>query len=184
MEAANRELKRDTGLEGIALRQFYTFGDNPTRDAIVRLVTIGYYGLIDISNHKLASVVKGKNASWFPINNLPDLAFDHDEIIKKAYSEMKKDLVFHPIFQELLPPKFSLSGLQNVFEKIFGCSFDNSNFRKKIIDSHLVIDLNEYETDVSHRAARLYAVSDLIREKDPLGLLGFLGSLVPREFKK
>lgn len=183
-EAAKRELKRDVGLENVSLHQFFTFGDDLFRDPNIRLVTVGYYGLINARVYNLLSEVKNKKASWFSVADLPELAFDHKEIISLALKEMKKDFSFRPMVSNLLPSKFTLSDVQLVFEKVFNCSFDKSNFRKKIIEANILEELDEKEVDVGYRPARLFKFSPRLGPlAETFGLLGFTGSLFSRKGK-
>lgn len=178
-EAAKRELEKDTGLTGIALNQVY-FTDG-VKNPLVSVV-LSYYGIIPKKG--LESAIKRKNPDWFPLKSLPELAYNHDQIINTAFERLKTDMVFAPVFKNLLPERFPLSDLQSVFETIFECTFDKSNFRKRILDSRLVEDAKEYEENVSHRAARLYQIASHLKDEKRIpGLLGFLGSLLYRRVK-
>lgn len=154
--AAMRELKEETGLEEMYLEQLYTFG-NVGRDPRGRVVTVAYFALID--KHKFAAA-KGasdaRQARWFLLDEVPDLAFDHAEILKNARERLKNKVRYVPIGFELLPKKFSLSELQLLYEVILNTKFDKRNFRKKLMSMDIVVELEEFEKDVPHRAAKLF----------------------------
>ncbi len=153
--AARRELAEETGLSDIFIEQLYTFGD-PGRDPRGHTISVCYYGLVNLSEHKIQGASDASEARWFSVNALPELAFDHDEIIRMALQRLKGKVRYQPIGFELLPQKFTLSQLQRLYEIILEKPLDKRNFRKKILGMDLLIDLNERQQDVAHRAARLY----------------------------
>lgn len=152
---ARRELEEETGLKEVYLEQLYTFS-NPDRDPREHVVTVAHYGLVNLSDHKVYASSDASNAAWFCIDDIPRLAFDHDVILKTAYERLRGKIRYQPIGFELLPEKFPLRMLQCVYEKILDRQVDKRNFRKKILRMGVLEELNEIETDVSHRAARLY----------------------------
>jgi 8-oxo-dGTP diphosphatase len=154
-EAARRELAEETGLKDIFLEQLYTFSD-PNRDPREHVVTVAHYALVNLSEHSLAPSTDAREAAWFEINDIPKLAFDHDRILKTAYERLQGKIRYQPIGFELLPQKFALRQLQQVYEKILDRRLDKRNFRKKILKMGIIEELDEIETDVAHRAARLY----------------------------
>lgn len=154
-EAALRELREETGIEKIFLEQLYTFGDKD-RDPRDRVITVAYYALINLSEHNIKATTDARNAAWFPVANPPKLAFDHDKILAVALARLKGKVRYEPIGFELLPKKFTLSQLQKLYETILGQKLDKRNFRRKILKMNLLIELDERQTGVSHRAARLY----------------------------
>lgn len=154
-ETARRELAEETGLADIFLEQLYTFSE-PDRDPREHVVTVAYYGLINLSDHKIQASTDARNAAWFELDDIPPLAFDHDKILQTAYERLQGKIRYQPIGFELLPPKFALRQLQQMYEKILDRKLDKRNFRKKILAMDIIEELNEIETDVSHRAARLY----------------------------
>jgi 8-oxo-dGTP diphosphatase len=152
--AARRELHEETGLRDLYLEQLYTFGD-VERDPRDRVVSVAYYGLVrQIAYHPQAGS-DANSVSWHPIQNLPRLAFDHHLILQKAYERLQSKVQYQPIGFELLPPKFTLTQLQALYETILGQSFDKRNFRKKILGMELLEPLAEFAKG-PHRAARLY----------------------------
>ena len=107
-------------------------------------------------NHKPVASTWAKDVKWFDINDLPPLGFDHEEIIQKALIELRKKVRTEPIGFELLPAKFTLLELQGVYEALLDESFDKPNFRKKILSMDLITPLNEVESNVAHRPAKLF----------------------------
>ena len=154
-ETARRELNEETGLKDVFLEQLYTFSD-PKRDPREHVVTVAYYALVNLSDHEVHASTDAKNAAWFCIDDVPPLAFDHDIILKMGHDRLRGKITYQPIGFELLPEKFPLRSLQSVYEKILDRKIDKRNFRKKILAMGILEELAEIETDVSHRAARLY----------------------------
>ena len=153
--AAMRELHEETGIEKVFLEQLYTFGDL-NRDPRDRVVTVAYYALVNLAEQKIRPQTDASAAAWFPISDLPPLAFDHDRILATAIARLKGKVRYEPIGFELLPKKFTLSQLQKLYETVLNTKLDKRNFRKKILSMDLLIDLNEMQKDVAHRAAKLY----------------------------
>ena len=154
-DAALRELREETGIKDVFLEQLYTFG-KPNRDPRGWVVSVAYYALVAPDQHHLLATTDARRAEWFPINKLPQLAFDHDEILKVALQRLRGKLTYAPIGFELLPDKFSIRQLQTLYEIVLGRKLDNRNFRKKIFSLDVLKELNEIQTNVAHRAARLY----------------------------
>jgi len=154
-DAARRELDEKTGLNKIYLEQLYTFGDLK-RDPRDRTVSVAYYALVRLLDHRVKASTKVTDTSWFPISKLPRLAFDHDHIIEVATERLRGKVRYQPIGFELLPPKFTLSQLQYLYETVLERPLDKRNFRKKILSMDLLFELDEYQRDVAHRAPRLY----------------------------
>lgn len=128
-EGALRELKEETGLEGAYIRQFYTFSA-PQRDPRERVITIAYYALV-----RMQEVKGGDDASdarWFALDEVPPLAFDHDQILRKAEKTLRQQIHFEPVGFELLPEKFTIKQLQNLYEAILDMRFDRRNFYNKM----------------------------------------------------
>lgn len=153
--AALRELQEETGVTDVFLEQLYTFGD-PHRDPRERVVSVAYYALVNLYDHEVQAATDARNACWFAVDDVPPLAFDHDHILEVALKRLKGKVRYQPIGFELLPPKFTLSQLQRLYETILETPLDKRNFRKKILSMDLLVELDEVEQDVSHRAARLY----------------------------
>ena len=154
-EAALRELKEETGITKVFLEQLYTFGDI-MRDPRGRVITVAYYALVNLFDHSIKASADARRAAWFSVSDLPDLPFDHERIVEVAYQRLKNKVRYEPIGFELIPKKFTLFQLQNIYEIILEETLDKRNFRKKILGMDLLVALDEVEEDVSHRAARLY----------------------------
>ncbi|MEQ8637485.1 NUDIX hydrolase [Gimesia maris] len=154
-EAARRELQEETGIENVFLEQLYTIG-TVDRDPRERVVTVAYYALVNLSDHRIQAATDARNAAWFAVDDVPALAFDHPEILEMAHERLRGKVRYQPIGFELLPPKFTLRQIQHLYEVILDRPLDKRNFRKKILSMGILIELDEVETDVAHRAARLY----------------------------
>ena len=155
-EAARRELAEETGIKGVFLEQLYTFGE-VRRDPRQRVISVAYYALVNLYGHSIEAQTDVRDAKWFSIDDMPRLAFDHDEIVRTAVKRLKGKVRYEPIGFELLPEKFTLSALQSMYEKILDAPIDKRNFRKKILGMGLLKELSEVQSDVAHRAARLYS---------------------------
>lgn len=154
-EAAKRELVEETGLEDVFLEQLYTFSALD-RDPRERIVSVAYYALVRLSDHQVAAATDAADAAWFSITDTPKLAFDHEAILEMALDRLKGKVRYKPIGFELLPEKFTLSQLQHVYEAILETKLDKRNFRRKVLKTALVLETDEVQKDVAHRAARLY----------------------------
>jgi len=179
--ASKRILKELTGLQNIYMKQLKAFGsldrlirrpqdmswlisiDHPEK----RVITIPYYALINLSKNGKKNIDLSINARWINVDDVSGLplAFDHQEIFEFALETLRNELRTKPLAFELLPSKFSLSELQKIYEVIFGISLDKRNFRKKISNLSYIVALNEKETRVSHRPAKLYMFSREIYQK-------------------
>lgn len=152
-EAAYRILRERTGLKDVYLEQVHTFG-KPNRHPAGRVVTIAYCSLINIQHHKLSKMEN--ELHWHDVNGVKDLAFDHQQIFDTCYQRLQKRIQEHPLGFNLLPKKFSLRELQNLYEAILDTKMDRRNFRKKFFSMDLLIDTDEIERDVPHRPGKLY----------------------------
>lgn len=128
-QGALRELNEETGLEGAYIKQFHTF-TNPQRDPRERVITIAYYALVRISDVKGGD--DAARAEWFPLDEVPALAFDHDQILRMASRELRRQIHFEPVGFELLPKQFTMRELQSLYEAILDVRFDRRNFYKKM----------------------------------------------------
>ncbi|NJR69845.1 MAG: NUDIX hydrolase [Synechococcales cyanobacterium CRU_2_2] len=154
-EAARRELLEETGVENIFLEQLYTFG-GVDRDPRERIISVAYYALINLEAHPLQAASDAEDARWFPVRQLPALAFDHAEIFCVALQRLQGKLSYEPIGFELLPSKFTLTQLQQLYETVLERSLDKRNFRKKILKLECLTPLPEKQQNVRHRAAQFY----------------------------
>ncbi len=178
-EAAYRVLFELTGIKDIFLKRFDVFGNrnrmqNPvdvkwlrnfTGLEIERVVTIAYYSLVKLTETSLDKNLTNI-AHWVNINEISKLAFDHNLIINSALNTLRKELRTEPIGFELLPKRFSIRQVQNLYEVILGCKLDNRNFRKRFLRLKYFIPLNEKEEDVNHKPAQLYRFDKLIYDKE------------------
>jgi len=153
--AAIRVLEELTGLNNVFLEQVKTFGA-VSRHPFGRVITVAYFSLIKISNYTIQPASIALQAQWHSIAEVRDLAFDHDEILKACFGKLKRMVRHRPVGFELLPPKFTLTELQHLYEAILETDLDKRNFRKKILSMDLLIDLDESQEGVAHRPAKLY----------------------------
>jgi 8-oxo-dGTP diphosphatase len=153
-EAAIRVLHQLTGLSDIYMEQVYCFAD-VNRDAAGRVVSIAYFALINISNYN-DQLQQDHEAKWFSLNKIPDLIFDHSQMVMKAKERLQQKVTNHPIGFELLPVKFTLPQLQNLYEAIFEMPLDKRNFMRKILSLNILTKLEEKEKETSRKGAFYY----------------------------
>jgi 8-oxo-dGTP diphosphatase len=153
--ASYRVLGDRTGMNDVFLEQVHTFG-SISRHPSGRVITTAYYSLIDIRHHNLK--LSHNDLHWHPVKEIKKLAFDHKIILDTCLSRLREQVIEHPIVFNLLPEKFSLRELQDLYEAILDTELDRRNFRKKIAIKDWLIDLNEMENDVPHRPGKLYAL--------------------------
>ncbi len=184
--AASRTLEELTGLKDIYLQQFAFLGkpdriSNPmdiewlnatTGHKIQRVLTAAYYSLINITDTNREFAIKN-NATWIDLKQIPNLAFDHGTIISKGLTHLQLALRNEPIGFELLPEKFTIRELQTLYEVILDCKLDNRNFRKKILKSSYMVQLEEKQQGVAHKPAYYYRFDRKIYEKHKKESLGF-----------
>lgn len=153
-EAAHRILKNLSGLDNIYMEQVKTFGKS-NRDPYERVVSVTHSALILKDNYDTALIEKYR-AEWFPIDALPNLIFDHEEMIIAALNRLRRRIKITPVGFNLLPEKFTLPQLQKLYEGILGEELDKRNFRKKLNSTGLLIKLNEKDKTESKKGAFLY----------------------------
>ncbi len=153
--ACARVLEELTGLKNVYLEQVQTFG-KVDRHPMGRVITVAYYSLVKISDFTLAASSFAQRAKWHSISKIEELAFDHKEILDACYSKLKRRVRNEPIGFELLPPRFTLTELQHLYEAILEEDIEKRNFRKKILAMDFVLDSQESQEGVAHRPARLY----------------------------
>jgi 8-oxo-dGTP diphosphatase len=151
--AAYRILKQRTGLDDVYLEQVHTFGKT-TRHPGGRVVTVAYCSLINIQHHKLK--ILDHELHWHDVANVKQMAFDHKRIFDISLQLLQKRVQEHPLGFSLLPNKFSLRELQNLYEAILSIKLDRRNFRKKFFAMEFLMDLDEIEENVPHRPGKLY----------------------------
>ena len=155
-DAAARELGARTGVEGIYLEQLYTFG-RPDRDPAARVVSVAYVALIPHGDRFPGNVddPKYRRVAWWPVDRLPALAYDHADVVRVAVARLRAKLQYTNLVYTLLPPSFTLSELQAVYEAILARRLDRRNFRKKILSTGLLAPLGRQRRG-AHRPATLY----------------------------
>lgn len=155
--AAQRILYESTGLRGIYMEQFYTFGALG-RHPFGRVITVAYYAMIRLTGQKDVKPVTdfASQAVWVNVKDIPELAFDHSRIFRKGFEKIRNKISYQPIAFELLPEKFTLTQLQNLYEVILNKKLDKRNFRKKMLSYDILKELDEKQKGVSYRAAKLY----------------------------
>ena len=152
-DAAYRILHERTGMENVYLDQVRSFS-HPARHPGGRVITVAYCSLINIQHHQLNKL--DHELHWHNVASLTQMAFDHFEILTHCHKWLQKRIQEHPLGFNLLPDKFSLRELQNLYEAILNHQLDRRNFRKKFASMGLLIDVNEIENDVPHRPGKLY----------------------------
>lgn len=152
--AALRELEEETGIKDLFIEQLYTFG-GLHRDPRGRVVSVGYYALINLNDHPVKAASDAGQAQWFFFDELPDLAFDHENILDVAYKRLQAKVRYQPVGFELLPQKFTISQMRRLYENIMGYEINKRNFHTKVMKLGILRQL-ERQTDVAHRPAFLY----------------------------
>lgn len=155
ISSAEKVLQDLTGLERLYMEQIQTFG-NVDRHPYGRVFTVAYFALIKIEDYHLHPSSWAEEAEWFPIAEIPDLPFDHNEILAFAKNQLKTKIRRQPIGFELLPKHFTLTELQTLYESILETEFDVRNFRKRILSMDFISDTGLKQTSVTHRPAKLY----------------------------
>lgn len=156
-QAAQRVLLTRTGLSNVYLEELSTFSD-PARDPVERTVSVAFFALIDINKYK-KQITDDFHAEWFDINKHPKLIFDHKQMVEKAKARLRYKAAFHPILFELLPSKFTLPQLKNLYEEVYDIEMDNRNFSRKILSMNLLEKLNEKDKENSKRGAWYYKMN-------------------------
>jgi 8-oxo-dGTP diphosphatase len=154
-DAPKRVLKELTGLVDVYLEQVHTFG-KVDRHPVGRVVTVAYYSLVNIHKVKPRAASFAAEVKWFPVFEMKSLPFDHLEILEKCTVQLQNSVKIMPIGFELLPEKFTLSDVQDLYEAVLNKNLDKRNFRKKFLSMGILIDVREYQTGVAHRPAKLY----------------------------
>lgn len=153
--SAKKHLFNKTGIDNVYLEQLYTFGE-VERDPLGRVISTAYFALMPNKGVSLKTTEEYEGVEWFSINNLPQMAYDHLEIIKKAQRRLKAKLGYTNIVYSLLPIEFTLTDLQKTYEIILGESMDKRNFRKKILSLNMVKKTDKSTTGGASRPAAYY----------------------------
>lgn len=154
-EAATRILKTQTGVTDVFLEQLATF-DDVDRDPAGRVVSVAYYALLPDNDMRLKTTEKYSDVRWWSVKKLPNLAYDHKELVKEAMNRIAGKIQYTNIVWSLLPKEFTLTRLQQVYEIILGKTLDKRNFRKRIEDLDLIKPTGKTRTGMAHRPAALY----------------------------
>ncbi len=163
--AARRVLKELTGLDNIYMEQVGAFGDID-RDPGARVVSVAYYALINF-NEQDRERVSEHEAMWIPLDEIPELGFDHPDMIRRSLELMRVKFETQPVAFSLLPPQFTLSQLQSLYEIVWGRTLDKRNFRKRVQETMCIEPTGEIDKQTSRRGAALYHFNQTIYSKDP-----------------
>lgn len=161
--AAGRVLEQLTGLRNVYLEQVKTFG-SVNRHPLGRVITVAYFSLVNVSNYTVTPASFAQSTHWRRLSEVKDLAFDHNEILESCLQRLKRNVRTTPLGFELLPPKFTLSELQQLYDSVLGLpkKLDKRNFRKKILAMGFLTECAEVQEGVPHRPAKLFSFN---REK-------------------
>lgn len=163
---ALREIEEKTGITGVPIKQFKAFG-KVDRSPVMRMVAIGFIGIIDCKRVKvLRETENTSNADWFPIDKIPPLGYDHEEILHDALIELRKQIVKSNMLKSLFPDGVTMPELQKTYEAILGKKFDRRNFRKKILSLNLIDDTNSTDRFEGNKPAKVYQFRNKIEDKD------------------
>jgi len=167
--ASYRILMERTGMDDVYLEQVHTFGTTD-RHPSGRVITTAYYSLIDAKHQKLR--INNNDLQWLPVKQMRRMAFDHKLILDTCLARLQEQVMEHPVIFNLLPEKFSLRELQELYQAILQVDLDRRNFRKKIAIKDWLVDLNEMEEDVPHRPGKLYKLKPEFRRKSARRKMG------------
>lgn len=157
--AAKRVLKDLTDIENLFLQQTKTYG-RADRHPAGRVITTGYFSLIDIAQYDPHASAWAEGVYWVNMDEIPDLAFDHNQIAQDALNLLREKARRQLLGLELMPDKFTLGEFQEVCQGLLGTKFDKANFRKRILSTGVLLELNEMKRGVSHRPAKLYGINE------------------------
>ena len=167
---ARRKLKEETSIENVYIEQLFTFS-TIDRDPRYRVISIAYYALVKLSDYAVHAGTGVNHIQWFPLSEVPTLAFDHAKLLEMAKQRLKGKIKYQPVGFELLPEKFTMPELHRLYEIILETSIDRRNFRKKILGFNLLTDHNELVKGAPNRAAKLYSFDK--RKYEELSKNGF-----------
>ena len=156
-QASNRILKQLTGLDGMYLEQLHTFSD-PDRDPIERTISTAYFALIDLNKYE-TQISAEYHPEWFALKRLPKLIFDQQEMVEMAKRRLRYKAALHPIMFELLPSRFTIPQLQNLYESVYNTTIDKRNFSKRVLATGLLIKQDEKDKSGSKRGAFYYQLN-------------------------
>lgn len=164
-DGARREIFEKTGIKNIEIEQFKAFG-KVNRSPVMRMVAVAYIGVIDSNRVKIIrETTNTSNADWFPIDKIPGLGFDHEEILKEALTYLQSKIISTDILKSLFPHEFTIPEIQKTYEAILNKKFDRRNFRKKLLSLDLIEDTNRTGKFEGKKPAKLYRFKDTIESK-------------------
>ena len=175
-DAANRVLAQLTGLKNGYMDQFQVFG-KPDRDPVERTLSVAYFALIDINRYE-KQISSEHHAEWFLLDEMPELVFDHAEMVKLAKRQLRYKAALHPILFQLLPERFTIPQLQALYEGVYNTKFDDRNFSRKLLSTGLLVKQPEkdklsskkgafyYKLDKSHYAENFEKFLNLVPNPD------------------
>ncbi|MDP5231197.1 MAG: NUDIX hydrolase [Cellulophaga sp.] len=155
-DAVHRELLEETGIKVNYLEQLFTFGDDLHRDPRFRVISVAYFALVNSTKLEAKPDTDAEEAQWFPIHKLPELAFDHDTILKTAYTRLQNKLSYQPIGFDLLNNEFLFSDLENLYSTILEKNIDRRNFRKKLLSFDILEETEKFSDKKNGRPAKLF----------------------------
>lgn len=154
-DAARRELEEETGLRDVYLEQLYTFG-TPQRDPRMRVISVSYYALVPGHGLEPRAADDAGDARWFPVSELPPLAFDHADILDLALRRLRAKAGYAGIACEFLPRTFTLRHLRRIYETVLGRRLDRANFTRHMLGGGDIEETGEIDRGGAHRPAKLY----------------------------
>jgi 8-oxo-dGTP diphosphatase len=153
---AVRVLKELTGLDNVYLEQLHIYS-NPDRDPVERTLSVAYFALIDMNKFQ-SPLSQDYQAEWFALHELPTLIFDHNDMVKRARKQLRYKAALHPVLFNLLPERFTIPQLQQLYESVYQTEFDDRNFSRKLLSTGLLIKLNEKDKLTSKKGAFYYRI--------------------------
>jgi 8-oxo-dGTP diphosphatase len=157
--AAARKLAEETNVTDVYMEQLYTFGD-PGRDPRTRVITVAYFALVPHNAIQHRPGAEASETEWFPLSSVPELAFDHPQILEYALTRLRYKLEYTSVGFRLLPDVFTLSELQRAYEIILGEALDKRNFRRKILSAEILEETGRQTKEAEGRPAMLYRYRD------------------------
>jgi len=162
-DACSRVLKTKLGMDDVYLEQLYSF-DEPDRDPRGRAISIAHYALVNPSKVAIAAGSMANDVSWFNINELPALGFDHDIIFQQALQRLRSKITYFPVGFELLDDLFTMPELHELYECILDTAIDRRNFRRKILDSEYIINTGKKREGSQNRHPDLYKFNKKLKK--------------------
>ncbi|MBP6385690.1 MAG: NUDIX hydrolase [Pseudarcicella sp.] len=175
--AAERIVHELTGLNNVYLEQITVMGE-PNRDPVERTVSVIYYALINVADYN-EQISEKYNAKWFSLEEMPNMLYDHDKIVKLASDKLKYKAAFHPVGLELLPKKFTIPQFQILYEAIYGTTIDKRNFSRNILSTGLLVKLEEKQRGFSKKGAYYYEINQENYKKTGESFVKFIPNIEP-----